>query len=59
VTEKEKTMLEDDPKQSEAFKRAVRELEAAGELSPEPEAEFVRAFQHIVPQSRRPLSKKR
>jgi hypothetical protein len=26
---------EDDPNQSEAFRKAVRELEAAGELNPE------------------------
>ena len=32
MTEKKKPVTEDDPKQSEAFRKAVRDLEAAGEL---------------------------
>jgi hypothetical protein len=35
MTEKDKPIPEDDPKQSDAFRKAVRELEAAGELNPE------------------------
>ena len=33
MMEKKERMTEDDPKQSEAFRKAVRDLEAAGELN--------------------------
>ncbi|MGN6364432.1 hypothetical protein [Asticcacaulis taihuensis] len=33
MMEKKEPVTEDDPKQSEAFRKAVRDLEAAGELN--------------------------
>jgi chorismate mutase len=51
MTEKHKAaMTEDDPKQSEAFRKAVRELEAAGELNPENAERVFDAI--IVPKKR-------
>jgi len=43
---------ETDPIQSERFRKAVRDLEAAGELSPTDDADFQRAFKKIMPEAK-------
>lgn len=44
----DKKPKETDPEQSEKFRKAVRDLEAAGELSPTDEADFERVFDRAV-----------
>lgn len=39
----------DDPEQAKRFAEAVRELEAAGDLSPTAAADFDKAFKKLVP----------
>lgn len=47
---------ETDPEQSEKFRKAVRDLEAAGELSPtEGEAALDKVLRHPVKQSTDPI----
>jgi hypothetical protein len=50
MTEKKpKKPPETDPDQSERFRKAVRDLEAAGELSPTDDYDFDGAITKIVP----------
>lgn len=50
MTEKPKAKpKEDDPNQSEAFRKAVRDLEAAGELDPERGEGALEALLKTVP----------
>lgn len=46
---KPKNPPETDPEQSERFRKAVRDLEAAGELSPTDAEDFERALIKVVP----------
>lgn len=48
MTEKKKAP-ETDPEQSEKFRKAVRDLEAAGELSPTDKADFERLMSRVAP----------
>ncbi len=50
-----KKVQEDDPEQSERFRKSVRDLEAAGELSPtEADEAFDRLVARAVPEKPRP-----
>jgi hypothetical protein len=49
----EKKPKETDPEQSEKFRKAVRDLEAAGELSPTDDDDFEGAITKIVPPNTR------
>jgi len=52
---KEKKIKEDDPKQSEAFRKAVYDLEAAGDLNG---VEAEKAFEALLQSGAKPLQKK-
>lgn len=49
----DKKPKETDPEQSEKFRKAVRDLEAAGELSPTDEA-FERVVKRVIPPNETP-----
>jgi hypothetical protein len=54
MTEKKEPVKEDDPNQSEAFRKAVRDLEAAGELN-DTEAES-KLTSILSPKKKRPTA---
>ena len=57
MTEKKEAVTEDDPKQSEAFRKAVRDLEAAGELNDtEAESKLTSVLSHPKKRPNAPLS---